>query len=149
MRLMYRFVQIAAMVAATITGASGCNGATMGAPTDAGSSDGTACYDGTQGIPPHYTITAAQACQLLEHVHGAHGGMGGITDVLLGPGCESVCAGFTGCGLDSTFTGAVMTLNPSIGSGPIPDSGLAIKNCPTDPPTSDVQCEELVCGASP
>jgi hypothetical protein len=104
---MARLVQIAAMVAVA-GAASGCGGTTKGIPADSGDGDrAVTCFDGSQGIPPHYIVTAAQACQVLNHVHGDGSGA-----IFYGPGCNIYCSGYTACNLEPSFIQAVTTLNP-------------------------------------
>jgi hypothetical protein len=135
-----RLVQIAAMVA-TAAVASGCGESKTSAPTDQETDGGITCSDGW--VPPRHTLTAAQACEVLEQSHGD-----GMDVLLTGPGCQTVCAGYSGCVFpDPTFLGAVQGSNPGVGPFPLAaDAGfVTIKNCPTNPPTTVVQCEEVLC----
>jgi hypothetical protein len=128
-------VQVAAIVAA----ASGCGGATISTTTngDGGTADASpegviGCGCGPcSGPAPSYTVTAAQACQMLEE--------DGNSTVAYGPTCQQVCtAAGMQCVFSESYASEVQALNPN---PPSPDGAVWTLDCPTSPSTVTVYCQ--------
>jgi hypothetical protein len=79
------------------------------------------------------TVTAAQACQMLEEDYS-------VSQFAYGPTCRQACgvSGFE-CELPQSYAAAVQALNPD--AGPTPnDGGTRALNCPSSPATMTVTC---------
>jgi hypothetical protein len=84
---------------------------------------------------PTITVTAAQACQILDEDYV-------VTAYPSGPTCTKLCADAGGglfCELPHSFVSAVQSLNPDASMGPA-DGGTRMLDCPTSPATMMVTC---------
>jgi hypothetical protein len=124
----------------------GSNPGDGGNPGD-GSNPGDAAPDGVIGCggcgcggdgapPPTVTVTAAQACSMLEETHT-------IGTFAFGQTCQAACAEAGGfayvCELPQSYANEVQSLNPDGGSTD-PDGGAWTLDCPTSPATLMVTC---------
>jgi hypothetical protein len=141
MRLTAKLVQVAALVAA----ASGCGGATAfttthgdGGTTDASPDGGIDCQGcGCPDPPLLYTVTAAQACQMVEETFDISTAARGLT-------CTQVCAGNGNlCALPESYVSEVQALNPN---PPVPNGATWTLECPTSPSTVTVSCQYACVG---
>jgi len=128
-------VAVALVAAAAAAGCGGSTGTGGGGTGDAGP-DGVigcgGCGCGTNP-PATVTVTAAQACQMLEENYS-------VTAYVSGPTCRQLCAtsGFE-CNLPQSYVTAAAALNPD--AGPTPnDGGIRALDCPTTPATMTVTC---------
>ena len=147
MRVTTRLVQVAAVLVAAAA-AVGCGGSTGtgagGHPGDAGPGD--AGPDGVVGCggcgcgnnpPQMVTLTAAQACQILEETYPL--GTAGY-----GATCNQVCS-YSQCELPQSYVTAVEALNPDAGPTPT-DGGPRTLDCPTSPANVTISCVEVCTG---
>jgi hypothetical protein len=138
MRLTAKLVRVAALVAAAAAGVgataatAGCGGSsTTGADGGIIGCGGCGCGGGSP--PTTVTVTAAQACQMIEESYSLSAYASGAT-------CRQLCAnsGFE-CELPQSYAQEVQSLNPDAGSPPS-DGGLWALDCPTGPATMTVTC---------
>jgi hypothetical protein len=94
---------------------------------------------GCTAPPPTHTVSAAQACELLEE-EGAF-----LVDISYGATCTQFCGQYWGCELPSTFVMQVQALNPD-GGVPSADGGPSTLQCPSTPATMTVTCLQMCTG---
>ena len=135
MRLTAKLVRVAAVVAAASAGAAAVVG--CGSSSNGGGDGGTVVGCGGCGCgggqPDTVTVTAAQACQMLEESYS-------VTAYASGPTCEHLCTngGFQ-CELPASYAMQAQALNPDAGPPPA-DGGPRTLDCPTGPATMTVTC---------
>ncbi|HEX8791353.1 MAG TPA: ferritin-like domain-containing protein [Polyangiaceae bacterium] len=120
---------MAALAAAATAGCGNSGGGPNGTPN-------VSCPE------PTITVTAAQACQVLDEDYVVNEAMGYPS----GPTCTKLCADGGGglCDLSQSFVSAVQSLNPDASVGP-DDAGTRMLACPTSPATTTVTCVQA-CG---
>jgi hypothetical protein len=85
--------------------------------------------------PPTITVTAAQACQILDEDYVVT-----ANSTYYGPTCAKLCgSAWFACGLPQSFVSAVQSLNPDAGMRPA-DAGTRMVKCPTSPATMMATC---------
>lgn len=127
MSLTTNLVPVAALVAAAAAGAAGCNSSSSGG-----------CTRGIVG-PTTVTITADQACQMIEETGDLQLAEENGYPVY-GPTCQRVCTGeFEQCVLPASYLSQAQALNPDAGASP-GDGGLLALDCPAGPATLTVTC---------
>jgi hypothetical protein len=146
MRLTAKLVQVAAIVAA----ATGCGGSTTSHTTPANGDGGKpgdaqpdaiigcgGCGCGGDGAaPPSYSVTAAQACKIIEDSYAMSNL---INTIAYGPACEQLCQGqYNICEVPQSYVNQVQALNPD--GGTISADGGATLDCPTTPAMLTVTC---------
>ncbi len=137
MRLTAKLVRVAALVGATAAGVGAAAAmAGCGSSSNTGGDGGVVGCGGCGcggGQPDTVTVTAAQACQMLEESYSVSAYASGAT-------CRQLCSssGFE-CELPQSYVTAVQSLNPDAGTTPS-DGGIRALDCPTSPATMTATC---------
>jgi hypothetical protein len=133
MRLTERLVSVASLLAATTAGCVKIGGDSCGGADQAPSST--------------VTITAEQACKIIEEGNGetlsadVSSGYG-----FSGPTCQQVCpANEQQCELPNSYLAQALQLNPDAGASPTDDAGLLALECPTSPAQVTITCYGQAC----
>ncbi len=135
MRLTAKLVRVAAIVAAASASTvvvAGC-GSSSNTGGDGGVVGCGGCGCGGGQPPQTVTVTAAQACQMLEESYS-------VSQYVTGATCRSLCTqGGFDCELPQAYAMEAESLNPDAGPPPA-DGGPRTLSCPSGPATMTVTC---------